>query len=76
MLFSYPAPFDYIEVIDGTLAFGPMAQQAYINITIVDDVLDEPTEDFIVELTSTDRAVSPLPRLIITLVDNEDGEHT
>ena len=54
-LFHAVSPTDY-EAVDVTLTFQPCDRQQCVNVSITDDLINEPEERFAVSLTLSDDA--------------------
>jgi len=65
------APGDYTAT-SGTLSFPPLTTVAYISVTVIDDVVREPVENFKVKLSSPKFAtLVPLGTGVGTIIDND-----
>ena len=67
---------DYNALTDALLSFAECAQQSCINVTILDDLVDEPTELFNVTLERTaglDSRIELNPVDGVVEIEDDDG---
>ena len=54
--------------------FTPQLQRHCFNVRLIDDTIFEATQEFFVNLTSTDENISLSPNFIVITVNDDDGE--
>ena len=67
------SPEDY-EAVDVTLTFQPCDRQQCVNVSITDDLINEPEERFAVSLTLSDDASSYITLGSAIVITDDDGK--